>query len=269
MSNSHLKYFQKKSDLVTNQGKIVTIYELKIDHDISIINEWARHLREEYCSDEELDFLVPDMGLTNQEFLTQIKFPDPDIGLGAATMSGDFAEILVSDYIEFIQGYYTTRTRYRNKINRNSSPMGSDVLGYKCKNVNSHSSNDELQVLEVKAQASETKPEAKLQKAVNDSIKSNDELRLAESLNAEVQRLWGYNRLKEAELVKRFQNKTDRPYKLVFSAVAVHSNRSYSEDLVKQVDVTKNINQNLNLLVIYSDQLLKFIKELYERASQC
>lgn len=269
MSSSHIKYFKKKSDLVTIQGKVVTIYELKIDQDVTIINEWARHLREEYCSDDDLEFLVPDTGLTYQEFLAQIKFPDPTIGIGAATMSGDFAEILVSDYIEFIQGYYTTSTRYRNKINRNSSPMGSDVLGYKCKNADSPSSSDELHVLEVKAQAREAKPEAKLQKAVNDSVKANDKLRLAESLNAEVQRLRGYNMLEEAKLVKRFQNKTDRPYNLVFSAVAVHSSRSYSEDLVRQVDVSKNVNQNLKLLVIYSDKLLEFIKELYERASRC
>ena len=199
MSNSHLKYFQKKSNLVTNQGKIVTVYELKIDHDVTIINEWARHLREHYCSDEELNFLAFSTGHTNQEFLAQIVFPDPNNRLGPATMSGDFAEILVYDYIEFIQGYYTARTRYSNKINPNSSPMGTDVLGYKCQDANSPSEDDELKILEVKAQASETKPQLKLQKAVNDS--SKDSLRLAESLNAEVRHLARCNRIEEARII--------------------------------------------------------------------
>lgn len=194
-----MKYFKKQSDIVTDQGKTVTIYKLAVDEDEKILDEWAKHLREHYCSDDDLDFLVPSTGFTNQQFLSQIKFPDPVNTPGPSVMSGDFAEILVHDYIEFIQYCYTTRTRYENKINRNSSPMGSDVLGYKCQSANSPSAKDELHILEVKAQSSESKPVSKLQNAVKDSGK--DVVRLAESLNAEVQRLRNKRKIEEVRIV--------------------------------------------------------------------
>lgn len=267
MLSSHMKYFKEQEMMVTNQGQKVRVYKLEIDEDEHVLKEWANHLRKHYCSDDELEFLAPSTGRSNQEYLSQIKFPDPTIGIGAATMSGDFAEILVHDYIEFIEDYYTTRTRYDRKVNRNSSTMGSDVLGYKCQDINNPSKDDELEVLEVKAQSSETKPTNKLQLAVEHSVK--DELRLAESLNAEAQRLYHNQRLDEVRKVQRFQNKTDRPYKLLFSAVAVHSSKSFDENLIRLVDISNHPDQNLNLLVIYSDHLMAFIKGMYERASKC
>lgn len=267
MPLSHMKYFQKQKSIATNCGKEVTIYRLVVKNESNVLDAWSKHLREHYCLDREIDFLRSGTGLSKKDYLNQIKFPDSSNPLGVATMSGDFAEMLVHDYIEFIQGYYTTRTRYSRKVNRNSSTMGSDVLGYKCLNVTKPNKNDELAVLEVKAQSSETKPQNKLQLAVDHSAK--DEVRLAESLNAEVQRLVDRNRIKEAELVQRFQNKTDRPYRIKFSAVAVHSSTSFSEKLVKTVDVSGHPDTSVNLLVIYSDKLMEFIKEMYARASKC
>lgn len=267
MSLSHMKYFQKQSDIITNSGQKVTVYELNVENNIDTLEEWAKHLREHYCLDDEIDFLRSGTGLSREDYLSKIKFPDPKIGIGAAVMSGDFAEILVHDYIEFIEQYYTTRTRYSRKVNRNSSTMGSDVLGYKCSNLTKPNQNDELKVLEVKAQSSETQPTNKLQIAVNDSGK--DLARLAESLNAEVQRLLDRNKYNDAKIIQRFQNKTDRPYKLSFSAVAVHSKTSFSEDLLKEVDISNHPDSNINLLVICSEKLMEFIKKMYERASKC
>lgn len=267
MSSSHMKYFHKHSDITTNTGQKITVYELNIEKNIDTLAEWAKHLREHYCLDDEIDFLRLGTGLSREDYLSQIIFPDPKNGLGAAVMSGDFSEILVHDYIEFFEQYYTTRTRYSRKVNRNSSTMGSDVLGYKCSNATMPNKNDELKVLEVKAQSSEAKSKNKLQIAVNDSVK--DVARLAESLNAEVQRLVDRNRYDDAKIVRRFQNKIDRPYKLNFSAVAVHSTTSFSEDLLKEVDISNHPDYNINLLVIRSEKLMEFVKEMYVRASKC
>lgn len=267
MSSSHMKYFQKQSDIITNSGQKITVYELNVEDDVDTLKEWAKHLREHYCLDDEIDFLRSGTELSRENYLSQIIFPDPKKGMGAAVMSGDFAEILVHDYIEFIEQYYTTRTRYSRKVNRNSSTMGSDVLGYKCSNATKPNKNDELKVLEVKAQSSENKPENKLQTAVDHSVK--DMARLAESLNAEVQRLVDRNKYDEAKIIQRFQWKTDRPYKLSFSAVAVHSKKSFSEDLLKEVDISNHPDSNINLLVICSEKLMEFIKEMYVRASKC
>ncbi|MGM0293911.1 Hachiman antiphage defense system protein HamA [Enterococcus mundtii] len=264
---SHMRYFKKQADLKTENGQNVNVYNLDIQDEEDILNSWAKHLREHYCLDSEIDFFRSGTGLSRKDYLNKVKFPDSTASLGSAVMSGDFAEILVHDYIEFFELYYTTRTRYRNKVNRNSSTMGSDVLGYKCSNVDSPSPKDELIVLEVKAQSSETNPKPMLQTAVNDSAK--DEIRLAESLNAEVQRLVYGNRHAEAKVIQRFQNRTDRPYQIKFSAVAVHSTYSYDEDLIKQVDLDGHPDDNINLLVIHSERLMEFVKEMYVRASEC
>ena len=68
-------------------------------------------------------------------------------------MSGDFGEILVSDYLQYIEGYVVPRTRYNSKANKNTSTQGSDVLGYKKDSLNTV--NDEVVVIEVKSSASE------------------------------------------------------------------------------------------------------------------
>ena len=264
---SHMKYFKKQTNIATNNGQIVTVYKLDIENEEPILNAWAKHLRNHYCLDSEIDFLRSGPGLSREEFLANIKFPNPRIGIGSAVMSGDFAEILIHDYIEFIEEYYTTRTRYREKVNRNSSTMGSDVLGYKCSDVNNPNVKDQLIVLEVKAQSRNSSPEPKLQTAVDHSAK--DEIRLAESLNAEVQRLISRNKYPEALIIQRFQNKTDKPYQLNFSAVAVHSTKSYDENLIKKVGTGAHPDQNVNMLVIYSDDLMDFIKKMYVRASRC
>lgn len=59
-----------------------------------------------------------------------------------------FCEILVADYIEYIQSYYVPRIRYRSKFNRNTSPQGSDVLGFKLGTT--PSPRDEAIIFEVK-----------------------------------------------------------------------------------------------------------------------
>jgi hypothetical protein len=41
-------------------------------------------------------------GKTRQEYLKDLVFPDKTTKSGPTTMSGDFGEIVVSDYVEYI-----------------------------------------------------------------------------------------------------------------------------------------------------------------------
>lgn len=50
--------------------------------------------------------------MTKQEYLLSQKFPDAKEGFGPGSRSGDFAELLISDYLEFILGYAVHRERY-------------------------------------------------------------------------------------------------------------------------------------------------------------
>lgn len=144
---------QTRKTVVTSEGKQVIVYELIIQDDERVLKSWAKHLREHYCADSEIDILRAGYGLERDEYLERIKFPDEKIAPGPSVRSGDFTEILVADYVQFVLDYIVPRTRYDRKVNKNSSTMGSDLIGYKCgKKI---SSADELIIFEVKSKASE------------------------------------------------------------------------------------------------------------------
>ena len=98
---------------------------------------------------------------------------------------------------------------------------------------------------------------------------NKDVVRLAESLNAVVQRLIDRGDLDEGRQVQRFQNASDTPYRKTFAAAVVHSNRSYSEELLKTVSTIHHADPNLKLIVMHCDKLMAFIKEMYGRACKC
>lgn len=267
MKPEYLDWLIQEKPVITSEGKQIVIYELVIQDDENILNSWAKHLREHYCADSEIDILRSGFGLEKDEYLRKIKFPDASIRPGPSVRSGDFTEILIADYVQYVLDYIVPRTRYDRKVNKNSSTMGSDLIGYKCgKKI---SGNDELIVFEVKATAREIPPgsKARLQKAVDDSNK--DVVRLAETLNAVVQRLIDRNDLEEAKRVQRFQNSSDTPYQKTFAAAAVHSNRSYSGNILKTVSTIHHADPDLKLIVMHCDKLMEFIHEMYGRACKC
>lgn len=266
MEPQYLDWLLEEKTIVTSEGKQIIIYELDIQDDENVLQLWAKHLREHYCADSEIDILRSGLGLTREQYLRDIKFPDAHIVPGPSVRSGDFTEILIADYVQYVLDYTVPRTRYDRKVNRNSSTMGSDLIGYKCGT--KISSSDELIIFEVKACASNKRSsKVRLQKAVDDSNK--DKLRLAETLNAVVQRLIDRNNLSEAQKVQRFQNATDRPYSKIYAAAAVHSNASYFEFALKTVSTLHHIDPDLKLVVVHCDKLMDLIHEIYGRACKC
>lgn len=267
MKPQYLDWLIQEKTIMTCEGKQITVYELVLQNNDDILDSWAKHLREHYCADDEIDILRTGFGLERDEYLREIKFPDALTRPGPSVRSGDFTEILVADYVQYVLNYIVPRTRYDRKVNRNSSTMGSDLIGYKCGE--KISADDEMIVFEVKATASEVNPAsvARLQKAVDDSNK--DVLRLAETLNAVFQRLIDRNNYEEAKRVQRFQNSSDNPYRRVYAAAAVHSNKSYSERLLQTVSTLHHNDPDLNLIVIHCDKLMEFIHQMYGRACEC
>lgn len=267
MKPSYLDWLIQEKQVTTSEGKQINVYELVVQNDESILSLWAKHLREHYCAESEIDVLRAGFGLERNEYLKTIKFPDVRIKPGPSVRSGDFTEILVADYVQYVLDYIVPRTRYDRKVNRNSSTMGSDLIGYKCgKRI---SNNDELIVFEVKALASDVSPtsESRLQKAVDDSNK--DVVRLAETLNAVAQRLIDRRDFKEAKRVQRFQNSSDNPYRRTYAAAAVHSQKSFSEAVLQAVSTLNHVDPDLSLIVIHCDKLMDFIHEMYGRACEC
>lgn len=251
--------------LQTSDSRVVEVWELQHQNDDTVLSAWAKHLRNQYCLDEQLDPLRKGTNYSRAEYLINIKFPDRAEGLGPSIRAGDFAEILVADYVEFLLQYWVPRTRYANKTIRNESAKGSDVIGFKLVGKGKDSRQDALAIFETKTDFSGRGSASRLQDAVDDSAK--DPTRKAESLNAIKQRFLELERLSDAEKVERFQNPVDRPYQEHYGAVAVFSTRRFDRSSIAQTDASSHPSANLALLVIHGSDLMKLVHELYLRAA--
>lgn len=266
----YVKWYEKEEVLHTGEGKEVTVLNLNSEKDDKVLNEWAEQFRQNYRTLEDLDFEREGTGKSREEFLLESVFPDEKKGFGPATRVGDFCELLLADYIEFIRNYYVPRTRYCRKINPNTSSQGSDVIGLKMYAPNKPSRQDEVFIIEVKGTAdpdSRTKGYERLQVAIDDSKK--DVNRYAESLNAMKMRLWDMGDKEKAKYVARFQNITDRPYVIKYGAAAVLTNSKFVKEDITNVSIREHEAENLELIIVHNENLKELITDLYRRAAIC
>ncbi|PAQ05484.1 Hachiman antiphage defense system protein HamA [Mesorhizobium temperatum] len=253
--------------LKTADGVEIEVWELQHVDDSTVLSAWAKHFREHYVDDDMLKKLVEGTGKTAGQFLVDTKFPDEKAAPGPSVRSGDFAEILVADYIEYKLGYWCPRQlRYDQKWNRNESTKGCDVLGFQFVKDGGVDPNDELFVFESKASMSGNKPINRLQDAVADSGK--DVLREATTLNALKQRFLERGDTAPALKVQRFQDIADRPFKRISGAAAILNSPLYDETLISQTTTAGHVNAtNLKLIVIRGEALMDLVNALYARAA--
>lgn len=257
-------------DVVTTScGLAAKIYDFTYKlGESKIISEWAKHFRNHYCSDAEIDSLCGPMKISRKKYLESFKFPvkkavQKGEKTGPATRAGDFAEILVSDLLTYQHSYWVPRVRYAFKINPNSSDQGSDVVGMRLTHMGAL--QDELIVYEVKAKLTGS-PINRLQDAVDHSDK--DQFRLAESLNAIRQRLKWMGRTSESDYVIRFQNPDDNPYPLKYGAAAVVTQKVFDKNRLSLTTTLKHSNRDkLELIVIRGPDMMKLVHHLYEKAA--
>lgn len=266
-SSKHISWLKDTGEVLnTSDGKEVKIFEFQHNSDEGILFSWGKHFRNHYCFDSDIDYLRKGYKFSRAEYLNNIKFPDPKAAPGPSIRAGDFGEVLVADYLEYLLGYWVPRTRYGDKTIRNESTKGTDIIGFRFVNNGKISPKDELAVFEAKAQFSGNKAKARLQDAVDGSAK--DFVRKAESLNAIKQRLHSRNELENAEKIERFQNEVDYPYTEVYGAVALFENRLFDSKLTSSTLTSAHPNNgNLALIVIKGDQMMPLVHELYRRAA--
>lgn len=263
----YIKGYRTEQKLCTKDGKEISVLRLEVEDEETVLDEWATHFREQYRYLDDLDFERNGTGKTRQDYLRDYVFPSDSESPGPSTRVGDFCEILVADYIEFVCNYYVPRIRYRDKFNRNTSPQGSDVLGFKMGE--KATMKDEAIVFEVKGTSSpkgNPKGDERLQEAIDHSNK--DLLRYAESLNATKMRLYRMGKKEEAKIVERFQNMTDRPYILKYGAAAVLTEEKFIATDIVKVTAEEHI-ENVELIVIYTKDLKALIAGMYRRAAAC
>ena len=133
-SSDHIKWLiDTGKRIVTSNGKLVPIWELKHENDDKILSAWAKHFRNHYCRDTDIDDLIDGTIFAKNpypraEYLTNIKFPDAKLPPGPSVRSGDFGEILIADYVEYVLNFWVPRTRFCDRMNRNDPSKGESVV---------------------------------------------------------------------------------------------------------------------------------------------
>jgi hypothetical protein len=247
-------------------GREVEIWELAPEEEAAVLSAWAKHFRQHYISDEDLPAMVEGTGQTHADYLRNTLFPDAAQAPGPSVRSGDFGEILVADYIEYLLGYWTPRTlRYQDRWNRNDSTKGCDIVGFKFAADEPGDPNDEIFVFESKSGMRATDAN-RLQDAITDSMK--DRLREAMTLNAMKQRMLVRGQHDQVEKVQRFQNEAAQPFRRVNGAAAILDDEVFAETDLTEADASGHPNAaNLRLIVIRGPALMNLVHALYERAA--
>ena len=273
----HIKWLIDTGErLKTADGKEVEVWEFQHQDDEDILSAWAKHFRNHYCLDADIDFLRGNR--SRKDYLEKIKFPRVNSGLGPSIRAGDFGEILVADYLQFVLGCWVPRVRWSSKVVRDESPKGSDVIGFQFHNENGEISvNDVMFVFESKTKFSPSRKN-RLQDAINDSAK--DHLRIDESLNFIKQKLFERRNMEKAQRIERFQNPVDTPYKEIYGAAAIISDEYFDAEKLALADcskIPKSATSNeffphpngdsIVLLVIKGPGMMDLVHELYRRAA--
>jgi hypothetical protein len=157
------------------------------------------------------------------------------------------------------------------KSSANESTKGTDILAFrvtKATNLDKkvYSPQDILMSVEVKAQFSGKKANARLQDAINDSAK--DQFRKAMSLNAMKRRLQSESDVASVKLVERFQNLADRPYQARYTAAAFHCVSNFADTAVTGATTDKHPEKKkLSLLLVKGTMMMQLVTQLYEVAA--
>jgi Cap4 SAVED domain len=276
-SAPHVEWLVDKGQrLKTADGKTIGVWELCHKDDAAVLSAWAKHFRNHYCSDDDIDFLRGNQ--SRKDYLETIKFPSSTSKLGPSVRAGDFGEILIADYLQWILGYSVPRVRWNAKIVRDESSKGSDVIGFYFHDETGTSAKDSLAVFESKTSFSAASTANRLQDAINDSAK--DHIRIDEPLNYIKQRLYEKGDKEQAKKVERFQNPVDNPYREVFGAAALYSSEHLDPSVVSAADTQKipkssksdefqphPNSDDLVLVVIKGKDMMILVHELYRRAA--
>ncbi len=263
---AYLRHLNRVDELTLSTGEKCEVWELEVPKDDACLSEWASRFRQCYCPDSQLDLLREGTGKSRAEYLLELVFPDQTKAPGPGVRSGDFAELLVADFVEFLLGYWVPRDKYAEKGSRNESVKGVDIVGFKWRHAEQPHPDDEMLTFEVKAQLRGGEYDKRLQAAVDDSAK--DYLRAGETLAAIKRRLLNMDDRNAAGVVQRFQNAVDRPYRLLSGAAAVLSDGAFDAAGLSATSVAKHNNaKSLRLAVVKGEGLMDLAHALYQRAA--
>ena len=242
----------------------VKSYRIDYSDDSEVIDDWALHIRRNYINDQDLTESAELNGMTIEQYLKKYVIPQKGEKLGATARSGDIAEIVVSDLLEFVMGYTVPRYKQMNRSGKNNSEHGTDVIGYKFyKKDKSPNEKDELVAAEVKAELT-SEDYGALKKAIKDSRK--DEYRLARTIDNCRKKLRYQNDFNSIDEVTRFLIKPENNYKIIYIAAGVSSRTTVDENITISTDGKEvKISNGQAIFFIHGQKLMDLTHKIYER----
>ncbi|MFR0636727.1 Hachiman antiphage defense system protein HamA [Arthrobacter sp. LS16] len=252
--------------LTCEHGENIEVWHLEVPFEEAILTDWARKFRQNYCRDNEIDELRRGTGFTRSQYLLELCFPSNSISPGPGIRSGDFAELLVSDWVQYKFGFWVSRLKYANKSSPNESAKGVDVMGFRESGIGAPKSTDQMLMIEVKAGLSGNAYRDQLQKAIDGS--SNDMIRAGYTLNSMKQLHRNRGDADAMKRIERYQSIVDNPFSIIYGAVAVLSNESFDADAIACSTTDSHSDKNkLRLFVIRGEDLMTLVHSLYQKAA--
>lgn len=264
----YINWIVKENGVVLEDQLPLNCYWITPEINDSVLDDWALHIRRHFVSDAELKEDAALNELTVEEYLRQYIIPQKGEPLGPTARSNDFSEILFADLFQFILNYEVPRCKQYNRSGKNNSEHGTDIIAYKYFSaVTQPNKNDELLAIEVKAKLSLSEACDTIRDAVADSKK--DEHRLAHTLDYYRKKLRSMGMKMEADKISRFQQKTEKPYRVSYVGAAISSLPCIKEKVIvgiKGSDLELKTNQSI--YYIHGANLMSLAHQVFERCTK-
>lgn len=271
----YIDWLLEEENVILEDEKIINCYKLDYKSDSLILDEWAKHIRTHYATDEDIEEGSIINGISIEEYLREYIIPQKTDEMGGTARANAWSEIIFSDLLQFLLGYCVPRCRLYNMSGKTVSEHGTDVIGYKFYNADKEPHiNDELVSMEVKAVLSQAKIEV-VSSAVAGSKKDED--RISRSLDYYRKKLKMMGKKDEAEDIKRFQLVTVREYQTKLLAAGVTSIEELDAKNVEGIEMKVLVGirgDNLeiatgeNIFFIHGKRLMDLVHEIFERCIQ-
>lgn len=254
------------SEAIELDGVSTKCYRLDWEIDEALLDAWSLHVRRHYIRDDELLEDCDEFEMGADEYLREYCIPGRT-RLGNAARSGDFAEMLISDALQFIEGYESSRYKQTGRTNKDNSDQGSDVIAYKVNDPLVANPDDVLCVVEVKARLSKPYLKEAIENAAKDSKKdtSGDLLRLGASLRSISKKSRIEGDETTAGIARRFMNKVERPYVLEKGAAAVVSMENIEFEMKKLKADQLGLMADEKLIVVHGKRLMDLAHSIFDR----
>lgn len=252
---SFISWLVEEEDVLIDGAK-VRCFRIEGNFDDNTLRDWALHIRRHYVRDDELIDYASTYEIDARKHLREDCIPNvPQI------RGGDFAEIVISDLIQFIEGYEVPRYKQHGREDKNSSEHGTDVVAYKVADPAKPNKNDELLAVEVKSRSSSTDLKGAITEAAKDSLK--DRSRIAMTLAYYATRSLAAHDTRTSMELKRFLHASEHPFKETFAIGAVAGIKDAARQLRGKSAFDLLINHNERVFIVHRARLMELVHRIY------